>query len=70
MYPPYSPDLNPPDYHLFRSLQNSVNVVKLPLKEGSVFRPEIREFYNNGIMVLLEKWQMVIDPYDTYMIHF
>ena len=24
-HPPYSPDLAPPDYHLFRSLQNHLN---------------------------------------------
>ena len=34
MYPPYSPDLAPSDYHLFRSLKNSLNGVKLASKEA------------------------------------
>ena len=29
MHPLYSPDITPPDYHLFRSLKNSLNGVKL-----------------------------------------
>jgi len=29
----YSPDIAPSDYHLFRSLQNSLNDIKLTLKE-------------------------------------
>jgi len=43
----YSPDLAP-DYHLFRSLQNFLNDVKLTSKEAcenlvAVFCPEITE---------------------------
>jgi len=34
MHPPYSPDIAPSDYHLFRSLQNSLNDIKLALKEA------------------------------------
>ena len=34
MHPPYSPDIAPSDYHLFRSLQNSLNDVKLASKEA------------------------------------
>lgn len=30
MHPPYSPNLAPSDYHLFRTLQNSLNDVNLP----------------------------------------
>ena len=37
MHPPYSPDLAPSDYHLFRSLKNSLNGVKLASKERSQF---------------------------------
>jgi len=33
IHPPYSPDLASSDYHLFRSLQNSLNGVKLTSKE-------------------------------------
>ena len=34
MHLQYSPDLAPSDYHLFRSLKNSLNGVKLALKEA------------------------------------
>ena len=34
MHPPYSPNLAPSDYHLFRSLKNSLNGVKLASKEA------------------------------------
>jgi len=46
MHPPYSPDITCSDYHLFRSLQNSLNGVKLASKEAceksleAVFRSE------------------------------
>lgn len=33
MHPPYSPDLAPSDFHLFRSLQNSLGSIKLTSKE-------------------------------------
>jgi len=33
IHPPYNPDLAQSDYHLFRSLQNSLNGVKLTSKE-------------------------------------
>jgi len=33
MYSPYSPDIASSDNHLFRSLQNSLNGVKLASKE-------------------------------------
>jgi len=34
IHPPYSPDIAPSDYHLFRSLQNSLKDVKLASKEA------------------------------------
>jgi len=34
MHSPYNPDIAPLDYHLFRSLQNSLDSVKLTSKEA------------------------------------
>jgi len=44
MHPPYSPNIAPSDYHLFRSLQNSLNSVKLALKE--VCENHLKQFFD------------------------
>ena len=36
MHPSYSPDLAPSDYHLFRSLQNSLDEKHWPTKEPKI----------------------------------
>ncbi|KAG5338236.1 SETMR methyltransferase, partial [Acromyrmex charruanus] len=51
------------DYHLFRSLQNSLNGVKLASKEAcenhlkQFFDQKPQKFYCDGIMALPQKWQ-------------
>ena len=74
MHPPYSPALAPYDYHLFRSLKNSLNGVQLASREAcenslvQFFAQKSQKFYSDGIMILSEKWQKVIDQNDTYII--
>ena len=74
MYPPYSPDLAPFEYYLFRSLKKSVNDIKLASKKSfenhlvQFFDQKSQKFYSDGIMILLEKWQKVIDQNGTYII--
>ncbi|XP_035744177.1 histone-lysine N-methyltransferase SETMAR-like [Vespa mandarinia] len=74
MHPPYSPDLAPSDYHLFRSLQNSLNSAKLASKEAcenylsKFFVEKKKKFYNDGIMILPQKWQKVIDQNGMYLV--
>ena len=74
MHPPNSPDLAPSNYHLFRSLKNSLNGVKLASKEAcedhldQFFAKKSQKFYSDGIMILPEKWQKVIDQNGTYII--
>ena len=63
IHPPYSPDLAPSDFHLFRFLQTlngktfaSENFIKQHLDK---FLAE--KFYERGIMKLPERWQKVIE---------
>ena len=75
MHPPCSPDFAPSDYHLFRSLKNSLNSVKLDSKEAcenhlvQFFAQKSQKFYSDGIMILPEKWQKVINRNGTYIIN-
>ena len=75
MHPPYSPAVAPSDYILFRSLKNSLNSVKLASKEAcenhfvQFFADKSQKFYSDGIMILPEKSQKVIDQNGTYIIN-
>ncbi|GFV28681.1 histone-lysine N-methyltransferase SETMAR [Trichonephila clavipes] len=65
-HPPYSPDLAPSDYYLFRSLQNffktftSNEEVKNHLDQ--FFASKDQTFYERGIMLLPERWQKGVGP--------
>lgn len=67
MPPLYGPKIAPSDYYLFRSLKNSLNGVKLVLKEAwenhlvQFFTQKRQKFYNDDIMVLPKIWQKIID---------
>jgi [histone H3]-lysine36 N-dimethyltransferase SETMAR len=71
-HPPYSPDLAPTDYHLFRALNNSfsqktfddVDAVKTAIQD--FFNSKPRDFYLRGINLLPERWQEVIDNNGDY----
>jgi len=74
LHPPYSPDLAPSDYYLFRSLQNYLNdktfnddeAVKSHLNQ--FFADKNQKFYERGIMKLPERWQKVIEQNGNYII--
>lgn len=73
-HPPYSPDLAPTDYHLFRSLQNSLNGKTFTNEESTkrhldwFFENKPKEFYERGIMKLVERWREVIDKDGLHII--
>lgn len=73
-HPPYSPDLAPSDYHLFRSLQNSLNGKTFDSDEAvnrhlvQFFASKERSFYQRGILKLVERWRKVIDQNGQYII--
>ena len=74
LHPPYSPDVAPSDYYIFRSLQNSSNgktfnddeAVKSYLVQ--FFADKDQKFYERGIMKLPEIWQKVIAQNGKYII--
>lgn len=71
LHPPYSPDLMPSDYHLFRSMLNSLSgKIADDVKSHLIqfFAGKNRKFYEHGIMTLPERWQKVIDKNGQYLI--
>lgn len=71
-HPPYSPDLAPTDYHLFRSLQNHLNGKKfeddgeITRELHSFFDSKPPEFYQRGISALVERWRYVLNNDGNY----
>jgi histone-lysine N-methyltransferase SETMAR len=72
-HPPYSPDLAPSDYHLFRSLSNDLrgrkfkNETELKQYLQSFFDSKPATFYASGIRDLPRRWQEVIDTQGKYI---
>ncbi len=71
-HPPYSPDLAPSDYHIFRSMEHNLRNKKFKDEIGlendviNFFNSKPVEFYSRGIDLLLEKWQEVIEVDGEY----
>ena len=72
-HPPYSPDLAPTDYHLFRSLSSSLKDQHFQEEEdiksfiSDFFNNKSSEFYKEGIMSLPSRWQQVVDSNGEYI---
>jgi len=70
---PYSLDIAPSDYHLFRSLQNSfngLNFVSLKLLRNyldSFFAEKNQDFYERGIMELPKRWKSIVQNNGAYI---
>jgi len=73
-HPPYSPDLAPTDYHLFRSLANNLRDKKFDKKEDlkiyleKFFNQKSQGFYKRGICSLPERWKQVVDTNGSYIV--
>jgi len=73
-YPLYSLDLAPSDFHLFRSLQNSLNGKTFASEDlikqhiDKFLAEKDGKFYEYGIMKLLGRWQKVIEQNGQYII--
>ncbi|CAK9820216.1 Histone-lysine N-methyltransferase SETMAR [Anthophora plagiata] len=73
-HPPYSPDLVPTDYHLFRSLQNSLSGKKLnnnnKVREyiDTFIASNDPDFFASGIDKLPNKYEKVIFNNEDYIL--
>jgi histone-lysine N-methyltransferase SETMAR len=72
-HPPYSLDLTPSDYHLFRSLQNYLNNKKFERFEEvndailAYFESKPRRFYKAGTEKLVTRWETVTASNGNYI---
>jgi transposase len=71
-HPPYSPDVAPSDFHLFRSMEHwlrgkkFLNDVELANSVICFFNSKDGDFYARGIDVLPSKWEEVIEEEGGY----
>ena len=70
----YSSDIAPLDFHLFRSLQNSLNGKNFNSLEDckrhleQFFAQKDKKFWEDGIMRLPEKWQKAAEQKGEYIV--
>ena len=72
-HPPYSPDIAPSDFHLFRSLQNFLNgkilenFADLKNHLDKFFNNKDQKFWQEGIMKLPSRWLEIMQNNGTYI---
>lgn len=65
-HPPYSPDIAPSDYHLFRSMAHALTAQRFTSYEDtknwvdSWIASKDKEFFRRGIRMLPERWEKVV----------
>uniref|UniRef100_A0AAF5DKR2 Mos1 transposase HTH domain-containing protein n=2 Tax=Strongyloides stercoralis TaxID=6248 RepID=A0AAF5DKR2_STRER len=66
-HPPYSPDLSPTDYHIFKHMDAFMKRKKFSNLENlksyvmKFFGPNQTSFYENGMEKLLTRWQQCVE---------
>lgn len=71
-HPPYSPDISPTDFHLFRSLEHWIRGQKFTNREdieaslAEFFASKSRAWYARGINLLEERWNQIIQSDGEY----
>lgn len=72
-HPPYSPDIAPTDYHLFRSLAHHLEDKYFDDEEhlksdlDQFFTAQPLSFYKDGIMALPKKWRDIVEHHGDYV---
>ena len=72
-HPPYSPDLAPSDFHLFRKLKESLRGRVFEDNSGVIaaidtwFQGQDKEFFLNGIRALQHRWEKCIQLRGDYI---
>lgn len=73
-HPPYSLDLAPSDFHLFRSLSNALRGISFNNDEELLnwleqfFESKPQDFYRRGIEQLVNRWEEVVRNNGEYLI--
>jgi histone-lysine N-methyltransferase SETMAR len=73
-HPPYSPDLAPSDYHLFRSLEHFLRGKKLSCPDEikqeveNFIASKQEDFFKQGIEKLVGRWEKVIETGGEYIV--
>jgi [histone H3]-lysine36 N-dimethyltransferase SETMAR len=74
-HPPYSPDIAPSDYHLFRSMQHFLsdkvfsNIDDIRISLSKFFASKQTSFYKEGIENLMRRWTAIRDNSGDYIIY-
>ena len=73
-HPPYSPDLAPSDYHLFRPMKNWMRAKEYDDEQelitdlNAYFASKDQAFFERGIHSLPDKWQLTINYEGDYFV--
>ena len=73
-HPPYSPNLAPTDYHLFRTLSNEMRGVAFDNDKdlenwlNNFFESRSSDFWQNGINKLVDRWEQLVNTNGEYII--
>lgn len=74
LHPPYSPDIAPSDYHLFRSLKNHLSGKEFENEEvviqeiTSYIDSKTTDFFRQGIENLVKRWSEIVDNEGEYIL--
>lgn len=73
-HPPYSPDIAPSDYHLFRSLEHSLknksfkSITDIETHLNFFFASKPKTFFTEGIENLQKRWRTVVENDGDYIL--